>query len=128
MTSIAEASPAAAARRRRGPVLHFIGRLFREKPLGAICAIIFVLFLILGSASAFLHPWLARAFAVGLAVYLLAGLASAVHAAQRVGDVIGVLGAFITLHVAYGSGYLRGILDFVLFRREPQGQAARSSR
>lgn len=88
----------------------------------------FVLFLILGSASAFLHPLLAMAFAAGLAVYLLAGLASAVHAAQRVGDVIGVLGAFITLHVAYGSGYLRGILDFVLFRREPQGQAARSSR
>lgn len=88
----------------------------------------FVLFLISGALASLLHPWLAIAFALGIVVYLLAGLASAVQAAGRIGDAFGVLRAFITLHIAYGLGYLRGILDFVLFRREPPGHAASSSR
>ena len=48
MTSVAETPMAAAPRRKRSPVLHFIGRLFREKPLGAAGAVVFVLFLLCG--------------------------------------------------------------------------------
>ena len=38
-------SQALARRRSRGPSLTFLGRLFREKPLGAAGGVVFVLFL-----------------------------------------------------------------------------------
>jgi len=38
-------------------VLHFVGRLFREKPLGAVCAVIFVLFLLCGIFADLLAPY-----------------------------------------------------------------------
>ena len=50
MASVAETAVAVPPRRKRGPVLHFLGRLFREKPLGAAGAVVFVLFLFCGSA------------------------------------------------------------------------------
>jgi len=45
-----------AARRPRSPVLHFIFRLFREKPLGAAGAVVFVLFLFCGIFADVLAP------------------------------------------------------------------------
>ena len=57
MASIADTSVAAPPRRQRNPVLHFIGRLFREKPLGAVCAVIFVLFLLCGIFADLLAPY-----------------------------------------------------------------------
>ena len=57
MASAAGTSVGAAPRRKRGPVLHFIGRLFHEKPLGAVCAIIFILFLFCGIFADFLAPY-----------------------------------------------------------------------
>jgi peptide/nickel transport system permease protein len=53
------ADPAAAAsrpRRPRSPVLHFVFRLFREKPLGAAGAVVFVLFLFCGVFADVLAP------------------------------------------------------------------------
>jgi peptide/nickel transport system permease protein len=46
-----------SAPRRRSPTLAFIGRLLREKPLGAAGAIIFVLFLLCGLFADFLAPY-----------------------------------------------------------------------
>lgn len=43
--------------RRRSPVLGLIGRLFREKPLGAAGAVIFVLFLLCGLFADVLAPY-----------------------------------------------------------------------
>ncbi len=43
--------------RRRSPVLALIGRLFREKPLGAAGAVIFVLFLLCGLFADVLAPY-----------------------------------------------------------------------
>ncbi|MCW5732603.1 MAG: ABC transporter permease [Enhydrobacter sp.] len=57
MASIAETSQAATRRRSRNPVLHFVGRLFREKPLGAVCAVIFVLFLLCGIFADLIAPY-----------------------------------------------------------------------
>ena len=57
MASVADTSASLARRRTRGPVLHFIGRLFREKPLGAACAIIFILFLFCGIFADVLAPY-----------------------------------------------------------------------
>jgi peptide/nickel transport system permease protein len=54
---VADTSVSLAPRRKRGPVLHFIGRLFREKPLGAACAVIFMLFLFCGIFADVLAPY-----------------------------------------------------------------------
>ena len=40
--------PTTSARSERGSVFRFVGRLFREKPLGAAGGVIFVLFLLCG--------------------------------------------------------------------------------
>ena len=47
----------AAAPRRHGPVVGFIVRLFREKPLGAIGGVVFVLFLVCGLFADLLAPY-----------------------------------------------------------------------
>ena len=57
MASVAESTVAVAPRRKRGPVLHFIGRLFREKPLGAAGAVVFMLFLFCGIFADVLAPY-----------------------------------------------------------------------
>lgn len=57
MSTVAAATPVIAPRRKRHPVLHFVGRLFREKPLGAAGAVVFVLFLFCGLFADVLAPY-----------------------------------------------------------------------
>jgi peptide/nickel transport system permease protein len=46
-----------ARRRRKSPVWQFVGRLFREKPLGAIGGVVFLLFLLCGIFADMLAPY-----------------------------------------------------------------------
>lgn len=55
--TIAVETSVATAPRRRSPVMAFIGRLFREKPLGAAGAVVFLLFLFCGLFADFLAPY-----------------------------------------------------------------------
>lgn len=55
--TIAVETSVAKAPRRRSPVLNFIGRLFREKPLGAAGAVVFLLFLFCGLFADVLAPY-----------------------------------------------------------------------
>ena len=55
--SIAVETSVSKAPRRHSPVMHFIGRLFREKPLGAAGAVVFLLFLFCGLFADFLAPY-----------------------------------------------------------------------
>ena len=57
MASVADTTAVVPPRRKRGPVLHFLGRLFREKPLGAAGAVVFVLFLFCGIFADVLAPY-----------------------------------------------------------------------
>jgi len=57
MATLAETTPIARPRRPRSGLLHFIGRLFREKPLGAAGAVVFVLFLFCGVFADWLAPY-----------------------------------------------------------------------
>ncbi len=79
----------------------------------------FVIFLVLGGIAAVLAPGCAWAFAAGSALYLLAALVSAIQASASMSDVPGIMAAFLVLHGSYGIGYLQGIVDFLLLRREP---------
>ena len=49
--------PAVPASRERSSVIHFLVRLFREKPLGAAGGVIFILFLLCGIFADFLAPY-----------------------------------------------------------------------
>lgn len=103
--------------------LHGTVTTFRQVVPGA-----FMAFVLAGAAWAWLHPVLALCYAAGIGLYLAAAAASAIAAAPRPSDIPGVLAAFGTLHAAYGLGYLRGLIDFLLLRREPKAKAAASSR
>ncbi|OYU90683.1 MAG: ABC transporter permease [Bradyrhizobiaceae bacterium PARB1] len=55
--TIAVETSVAGAPRRRSPILAFVRRLFREKPLGAAGAVVFLLFLFCGLFADFLAPY-----------------------------------------------------------------------
>jgi peptide/nickel transport system permease protein len=57
MSALAAATPGAAPSVRRNPVLQFVRRLFREKPVGAAAGTIFLLFLLCGILAPILAPY-----------------------------------------------------------------------
>ena len=132
MATVAETTSAVAPRRKRGPVLHFIGRLFREKPLGAAGAMVFVLFLFCGIFADVLAPYgmnqispLNRlkppswAFPFGTD-NLGRDLATRVCYGARISLSIGVVASLINLGIGviYGgiSGYFGGRIDSLMMR------------
>ena len=48
MSAVTQVLAGAVAPVRRGPVMQFLTRLFREKPVGAAAGVIFLLFLLVG--------------------------------------------------------------------------------
>ena len=73
-------------------------------------------------------PWTIlapTAFALIAAAYLLAIAACAVRAIPAYGWAVAaaLCGVFPTLHVSYGIGYLRGVVEFLVLRRSRRGAA-----
>lgn len=67
-------------------------------------------------------------FAAVVSAYAVASLGFATKTSPRPGRVPPVMLAFATLHVAYGLGYLEGIVDFFVLRRRPTARRAHVSR
>ena len=63
-----------------------------------------------------------------LAAYLSGAVYFAVRTGEPAGRVPGVMAAFGTLHLSYGVGYLAGVRDFLLLRRNPSAESAALSR
>ena len=132
MASVAESTVAVAPRRKRGPVLHFIGRLFREKPLGAAGAVVFVLFLFCGIFADVLAPYgmnqiapLNRlkppswAFPFGTDNLGRDMLSRCLYGAQLsviIGFCAAGIATVISVFLGIVSGYLGGKFDLVLQR------------
>lgn len=132
MASVADTAVSMAPRPKRGPVLHFIGRLFREKPLGAVCAIIFILFLFCGIFADFLAPYgynkispLNRlkppswAFPFGTDNLGRDMLSRCLYGAQLsviIGFCAAGIATFISVVLGIVSGYIGGKFDLVLQR------------
>ena len=57
MTTIEQAPSSFTLEKRRNPVLQFIGRLFREKPFGAVAGVVFLLFVFAGLFADVLAPY-----------------------------------------------------------------------
>lgn len=88
----------------------------------------FILYLVLGAIAAALHPYLFLLYGGGLVVYILIALLSAIQATDSARDVLGAMRTFVVLHVAYGLGYLRGIWELLILRKEPAAGAHRLTR
>jgi peptide/nickel transport system permease protein len=132
MASVAETTLAVPPRRKRGPVLHFIGRLFREKPLGAAGAVVFVLFLFCGIFADVLAPYgmnqispLNRlkppswAFPFGTDNLGRDMLSRCLYGAQLsviIGFCAAGIATIISVFLGIVSGYLGGKFDLVLQR------------
>lgn len=58
-------------------------------------------------------------FTLPLFLWFIAAFGAALMAATPSKDLPGVIRAFLTLHVAYGLGYAKGLVDFVLRNRKP---------
>lgn len=132
MASVAESTVAIPPRRKRGPMLHFIGRLFREKPLGAAGAVVFVLFLFCGAFADVLAPYgmnqiapLNRlkppswAFPFGTDNLGRDMLSRCLYGAQ-LSVIIGLsaagLATVVSVFIGIVSGYLGGKFDMVMQR------------
>ena len=132
MASVAETTGALAPRRKRSPVLHFIGRLFCEKPLGAAGAVVFVLFLLCGIFADVLAPYgmnqiapLNRlkppswAFPFGTDNLGRDMLSRCLYGAQLsviIGFCAAGIATVISVFLGIVSGYLGGKFDLVLQR------------
>ena len=132
MATVAETTVAVPPRRKRGPVLHFIGRLFREKPLGAAGAVVFVLFLFCGIFADVLAPYgmnqispLNRlrppswAFPFGTDNLGRDMLSRCLYGAQLsviIGFCAAGIATIISVFLGIVSGYLGGKFDLVLQR------------
>jgi cellulose synthase/poly-beta-1,6-N-acetylglucosamine synthase-like glycosyltransferase len=87
-----------------------------------------------GSAIRSLSSWLLTGAWLGLAsilsVYVLALVVASVHAAGRTKwNLLPILPlAFCCYHFGYGCGFLKGLLDFVILRRNATASFARPSR
>ncbi|TAJ93075.1 MAG: ABC transporter permease [Reyranella sp.] len=132
MASVAETTVAVPPRRKRGPVLHFLGRLFREKPLGAAGAVVFMLFLFCGIFADALAPYgmnqiapLNRlkppswAFPFGTDNLGRDMLSRCLYGAQLsviIGFCAAGIATVISVFLGIVSGYLGGKFDLVLQR------------
>jgi glycosyltransferase involved in cell wall biosynthesis len=63
-----------------------------------------------------------------IALYLTSAGYFASKKAEGLKELASIIKCFMILHFSYGSGYLKGILDFIVLRKKPSAQAMRSSR
>jgi peptide/nickel transport system permease protein len=127
------AEPGALARRtRRGPVWYFLGRLFREKPLGAAGGVVFILFLLCGVFAGFLAPYGMNeispinrlkppswAFPFGTDNLGRDMLSRCLYGAQLsviIGFCAAGLATFISVFLGIITGYLGGKVDLIIQR------------
>lgn len=103
----------------------YVNRLHRTiTTLRQLMPAALVAFLVSGAAFSWVHSTVAWAWCMGVILYALATGISAVQSGQRMSDMPGVALAFVVLHLSYGTGYLQGIVDFILLRKDPAARAA----
>jgi len=121
-----------ARRRKRGPTMTFLGRLFREKPLGAAGAVVFVLFLFCGIFADVLAPYGMNqinpvnrlkppswAFPFGTDNLGRDMLSRCLYGAQLsviIGFCAAGLATFISVFLGIITGYLGGKIDLIIQR------------
>lgn len=87
-----------------------------------------VLFLELGWIPSLAKKELLLPFLSIVGLYMIMALFFAFKKAFKLREVFSIIRVFITLHLAYGLGYQSGIIQFLLFRKEPKTKATLLSR
>jgi glycosyltransferase involved in cell wall biosynthesis len=109
-------------------------KVFVNKMHGTITSLrqlvpaVFVSGLFIGLILAFLHPVLMWVYVGFLTLYTLLAAAAGIATAKSIGTGLQVALIFPVVHFSYGWGYLLGIFDFVLLRKNPASQASVLSR
>ncbi len=132
MTEIAATAPLESPRRRHGPFLDLVVRLFRDKPLGASGGTIFVAFLLCGIFADVLAPYgpnetdlhnrlLSPSFEFPMGTdHLGRDVLSRVLIGAQLSMIVGFLGAalatVVSIVLGVLSGYLGGKLDMIIQR------------
>ncbi len=89
---------------------------------------IWVAFLFTGLPISFLHFTATSIYSAGILSYLLVSFAAALKTSDKGKNFGKIILAFWTLHFSYGSGYLKGIWDFLILGRKPAENKAGLSR
>lgn len=88
----------------------------------------FVLFLITVPFTFLIHPWLGLSATAAISFYTLIGLLVAFRTADHKSEVPELWLVFPVLHISYGWGYLRGIIEFLILRKQPSETSKQLSR
>ncbi len=107
----------------------YVNRLHKTVTSGRqLAPPLFVSFLFLGIILSFFHWIFALSFASILVVYLTAGLIFASKKSKNILDIFKIVWCFLILHISYGLGYLKGIVDFFFLGKQPSLRAGKLTR
>ncbi len=79
---------------------------------------LFVLCLIAGFVLSFVSYYFLWFYISSLVTYILCALLAAFILNKQKKNIFQIVFAFILLHISYGSGYLKGVIDFLLLRKK----------
>lgn len=79
----------------------------------------FVVFLFLGVITSFFNQYLFIINLLILLMYFVLAFIFANRVSHKINNIPLIIIPFLILHISYGSGYLKGILDFVLLNKKP---------
>ena len=89
---------------------------------------VFVAGLFLGWLPVFIFPWWLWVWLCGIVFYKMAALTFALQMKPPVTKIPALMWSFFILHFSYGLGYLEGLFNFMLLRRNPRNSGSKLSR
>jgi len=88
----------------------------------------FVLFLISGAIGSFLSSYLLILSAAVLFIYFLLAAIFASKISPKTTYTPLIISVFLILHISYGFGYLRGLINFIILNKQPAKKSMELSR
>lgn len=89
---------------------------------------LFVFFIFTSILVSFLHPLLGILSVIIYMIYILMALMVGFKKGSSFSESIKISITFPILHFSYGLGYLKGIFEFIVFRKKPSDKQKRLSR
>ncbi|MGZ4035679.1 MAG: glycosyltransferase family 2 protein [Bacteroidia bacterium] len=82
----------------------------------------FVLFLFTGFVLSCLNFYITILYLSTLLLYFVFAFVAAAAKADKISDIFKIIYTFLILHFSYGSGYLKGIFQFIILKRKNASQ------
>lgn len=90
--------------------------------------VIFVLGLLLGGIMSLLIPFFWMIYLIGIGLYVSGSILAGFIASEKKSRFLNVTLVFWVLHLSYGWGYFRGIIDFLLLKKKPSSKSKELTR